>query len=393
MARTITVRPGETLSSIAARHGVSVGSITGFRSGNPNLIFPGEVLTIGGGGGGGAARPGGAASAPTTPFSKFQAKSKSIVAAAQKKAAAREKAARARRKKEQTAFTARQKAEEQAFLGRFRETVGGFEPLSALRGRLASELGLPEAREAQTGLNQAVIGLQGTIANLPEQLEERARGTFATQAQIQSLQQARTDPLSRQLIELARTGAIRGEQLGELETQLGTRLSDVVAEQRQQLAPLELEADFLSERLAREASAYSQQRQEQFELMLNQIQAGQRLTESQVNVLANLAIQEQEFLDQKELIRFEQQFKGGGDEGDIASRLQELLRPGATAGEGGVDTTDLGDAARQIADASGGSLQEARRQAGLLTGLTSQERRSLNSRLNKLLGEVAFTGL
>ena len=47
-ATTYTVKSGDTLSGIAAKFGVSVGQISGYRSGNPNLIYPGEVLTIGG---------------------------------------------------------------------------------------------------------------------------------------------------------------------------------------------------------------------------------------------------------------------------------------------------------------------------------------------------------
>lgn len=42
--RTYVVRPGDSLSAIAARLGVRPGSLTGYRSGNPNLIYPGEVL-------------------------------------------------------------------------------------------------------------------------------------------------------------------------------------------------------------------------------------------------------------------------------------------------------------------------------------------------------------
>jgi len=48
MAHTVTVKSGDTLSAIAKKAGVKVGDISGFRSGDPNLIFPGEVLTIGG---------------------------------------------------------------------------------------------------------------------------------------------------------------------------------------------------------------------------------------------------------------------------------------------------------------------------------------------------------
>ena len=42
--RAYIVRIGDTLSGIAQRLGVSMSQITGYRSGNPSLIYPGEVL-------------------------------------------------------------------------------------------------------------------------------------------------------------------------------------------------------------------------------------------------------------------------------------------------------------------------------------------------------------
>ena len=45
-----TVQSGDTLSGIASRLGVDQGRLTGYRSGNPDLIYPGEVLNIGGNG-------------------------------------------------------------------------------------------------------------------------------------------------------------------------------------------------------------------------------------------------------------------------------------------------------------------------------------------------------
>ena len=47
--RAYTVQAGDTLSGIAAKFGVSISAISGYRSGNPNIIYPGEVLTINGG--------------------------------------------------------------------------------------------------------------------------------------------------------------------------------------------------------------------------------------------------------------------------------------------------------------------------------------------------------
>lgn len=46
MDKTYTVQAGDSLSKIAANNGVNINSITGFKSGDPNKIGVGEVLTI-----------------------------------------------------------------------------------------------------------------------------------------------------------------------------------------------------------------------------------------------------------------------------------------------------------------------------------------------------------
>ncbi|MCX8673014.1 LysM peptidoglycan-binding domain-containing protein [Bifidobacterium sp. B4001] len=43
--RSVTVRRGDTLSGIAARLGIPQSRLQGYRSGNPGLIYPGEVLS------------------------------------------------------------------------------------------------------------------------------------------------------------------------------------------------------------------------------------------------------------------------------------------------------------------------------------------------------------
>ena len=44
VSRTYVVQAGDTLSGIAAYLGVNMDNITGYSSGNMNLIYPGEVL-------------------------------------------------------------------------------------------------------------------------------------------------------------------------------------------------------------------------------------------------------------------------------------------------------------------------------------------------------------
>lgn len=45
-SQSYTVQSGDTLSKIASKMGVSVQDITGYRSGNPNVIYPGEQLSV-----------------------------------------------------------------------------------------------------------------------------------------------------------------------------------------------------------------------------------------------------------------------------------------------------------------------------------------------------------
>lgn len=47
MVNTYTVRPGDSLSQIASQYKVPVSSLTGYRSGNPDLIYPGEKINVG----------------------------------------------------------------------------------------------------------------------------------------------------------------------------------------------------------------------------------------------------------------------------------------------------------------------------------------------------------
>lgn len=49
MATTYKVQPGDTLSAIAAKNGVKLSDISGYKSGDPNKIQAGETITIGGG--------------------------------------------------------------------------------------------------------------------------------------------------------------------------------------------------------------------------------------------------------------------------------------------------------------------------------------------------------
>ena len=48
MAPSHTVQEGDTLNDIASKFGVGIDRLSGYRSGNPDLIYPGETITVSG---------------------------------------------------------------------------------------------------------------------------------------------------------------------------------------------------------------------------------------------------------------------------------------------------------------------------------------------------------
>ncbi len=75
MASSYTVQSGDTASQIASNLGVNLGDISGYRSGDPNKIYPGEVLNVNSKTDASAAP----ASTPSTPVTSEGATYKSVV--------------------------------------------------------------------------------------------------------------------------------------------------------------------------------------------------------------------------------------------------------------------------------------------------------------------------
>jgi LysM repeat protein len=59
LALAIAIQPGDTMSGIAASHGISLAALEAANPqvGNPNMIFAGQSLHLPGGGGGHSAPP------------------------------------------------------------------------------------------------------------------------------------------------------------------------------------------------------------------------------------------------------------------------------------------------------------------------------------------------
>jgi hypothetical protein len=205
---------------------------------------------------------------------------------------------------EQAALLERQKAEEQGLLGRFTGKIEGFEPLSEMSKRISAELGIPELSEERLQYHDIITDLQGTLESLGERVGAETRGFDVTASQLGRIKEEREIPLRTQLTSASREAGKVGERLSERFGTLGTELGFAQQERALALKPFELEANLLSDRLAREFTGYSQQMQNELDLYLDQVQAGRQLAENEARRMHELAMAEEEFVREKELIKY-----------------------------------------------------------------------------------------
>jgi LysM repeat protein len=151
-----TVKSGDTLSSIGANQGVDWKSITGYKSGNPSLIYPGEVLSWG------APAP---ASAPSTPAPVSNTNTAPAAGSSQ-------------------ALTGE--------LTNFDSTAQN--PIDIYNSAL-EKLGITDARTRVTNLRKSLTDNQSLLDNLSGNIQGRTANSLVTEAQRQRLQATESAPI------------------------------------------------------------------------------------------------------------------------------------------------------------------------------------------------------
>lgn len=156
---TYTVQKGDTLSGIGSKLGVDWHSISGYKSGNPNLIYPGEVLNYGDATPAPAQAPAPApAPAPQAPTNTYQAQA------------------------------------DQLFQDLTKFDTNAQNPLDVYNKALES-LGISDARTRVTDLRQALINNQNLLDALPGNISARTQNSLVTEAQRQRLLAMEQQPI------------------------------------------------------------------------------------------------------------------------------------------------------------------------------------------------------
>lgn len=173
---------------------------------------------------------------------------------------------------------ASQKAEEDAFMGRFRSTVEGLEPLTDIRDRIIGQVapGYEQLRGAAQTLGERVEAIPGEV-------QTRAKQIGMSAGRIQQRVGAKLADLAPQINTMTNRLGYLGNLINE-EMQLS-----VEDRNTQTLLPLQQEAAFISDRLNREITGYTEVMKSNADLLSQKLANQGSLEVQELKNLAEIA--------------------------------------------------------------------------------------------------------
>lgn len=200
----------------------------------------------------------------------------------------------AQQKSARTALNTAQNAQEQDYLNRYSGAIGGQESMEALSKRLGDELGLPT-------LQQNALKLRETIRNLPTTYGKATRGFDVNQNQLDRI-------VGKETARLSPAMATAEEALASATGTLDKRIGFAQTDQAKALLPYQTESTLLQNRLAREATGFSEDNGRELDALISKMNAGITLSEGEKNRANALAVAEMNFNNQLKLQEQQQKF-------------------------------------------------------------------------------------
>lgn len=166
----------------------------------------------------------------------------------------------------------------EGFLGKFTDTINKQGTTEALATRIGEELGLPT-------LQKNAFNLQQQMYDIPSTYSAATRGFDVNANQLSRI-------IGQKQTELGPTAQRATDQAQFAQGQLSTRLGYAQNDWARQLLPLNSEQAFLTDRMARETSLYTQDNQNELNAILAKMQGGITLSEGEKSRANALAIAE-----------------------------------------------------------------------------------------------------
>lgn len=235
-------------------------------------------------------------------------------------------------KKAQDNLLSKQKNEEEGLFKQFEDKLGGQEKLTDAYGRLKTQAGVPDLQKQLDVYKTEIYKVKGLLDQLDENINERTKGTFTSEAQRNRQVAAEGDPLRTSLSRLGNAAQPYMERLSSAMSEVGTMLGLTKDEQTKELEPIKLRISATTDRFAREISGFNSSKQDQLNALLNQITRGQQLEDQEWARVQQLAAEEREWAKTKEQmqLQFEYDMKKAKASGGGSNALSDILAKYAT---------------------------------------------------------------
>lgn len=280
-------------------------------------------------------------------------------------------------------------------LGEYVEALGRqASPLDLYR-QFEEEAGVPGLRRTVEGLRGEVFKVEDLLSTLEKDIMARTERLDVSEAARRRIEAFEGEPLREQLTGLT-TGLGREETvLSEAMGRAGMLTGYGVEAERQKLAPytakLEgekyiggIEIGTLSDRLAREMTGFTEDRQAQLELIMDKVTRGRQLSDREWQQARDLEAEAREFERQKQIIRLEASTRASSENRITPYQQAQLDLAREELGQGRQNT--LSDTARSYIPDGGWTAYDQPTWASSWNSLKAQFPEASNANIDAALG-------
>lgn len=165
------------------------------------------------------------------------------------------------------------------FLGNYANAIGNQETTNAMWNRLANETGFNR-------YNQQALDINNQLAAIPQTYTAATRGFDVNANQLGRIMNMQTEKLSP----IAQRATAQAQNAGNLMT---NQMNLGQQQQQKELLPYQAQQSFLTDRIARETSMFTQDNQNELQALTNKMNAGITLTNAERERVNQLKIAEE----------------------------------------------------------------------------------------------------
>ena len=196
-----------------------------------------------------------------------------------------------------TPQSASAEATEADYLSRYTSAIGAQPTAQDVYSRLSSEQGLAPAQSLYSGLQKRALDVEGQLQGLPEQMSGETRGFDVNATQRAKMEAMRGSDLTNDLTQTARAASRAGIDTQSIQGNIANLMGLEMGQQEKELVPFGVEATMISERLARDFSSYTMDKQFEFETMIAELNQGYAVDNAKLAQMNQLAQMENAYED------------------------------------------------------------------------------------------------